>query len=84
MQGAPVTRHRRSPHKAALFGSVHETGERGPLHPEAAGEFSHSSGAEGQHAYQPGVNRSEVMQLGDLRIDALHWAAKLDQSVASP
>ena len=69
MQCTPVTRHRRSPDKAALFGSVHKAGERGLLHPEALRQFSHSSGAEGQHAYQPGLNRSEVMALGDARID---------------
>jgi hypothetical protein len=81
VQCAPVTRHRRSPHKTALFGSVHKAGERGLLHPKALRQFSHSSGAEGQNAYQLGLNRSEVMALGDARIDALHQAAKLDQSI---
>jgi hypothetical protein len=78
---APVTGHRRSPDKAALFGSVHKSGEGCLLHTEALCQFSHSSGAKGQDAYQFGLNRSEVMALGDARIDALHQAAKLNQSL---
>ena len=63
VQCAPVTRDGRSHDKAALFGSVHKSGERRLLHPKALGKFSHSSGAEGQDAYQLGLNRSEVMAL---------------------
>ena len=82
VQRTPVTRHGRSSDQAALFGSVHDAGQRGLLNPEALRQFSHSPGPEGQHADEPGLNRGEVMALGDPRMDGLHHAAELDQPVS--
>jgi PPOX class F420-dependent enzyme/OxyR family protein len=68
MPCAPVAMHRRSFGQAAALDSVHEASERSFFHTEAPREFCHTHGTLSQHAQQPGLNRRQVMALGDPRI----------------